>query len=87
MTDFEHWAAAWHDIWIELEGLASLESICPCNNCMTREGSELRRVGRSILEQIENRGRTREARMEEIERRRDTVLAECNPNLPTYEAK
>ncbi|MEE8607470.1 MAG: hypothetical protein V3S55_07700 [Nitrospiraceae bacterium] len=30
---------------------------------------------------------TREARMEEIERRRDSVLAEYNPNLPTYEAK
>ncbi len=35
----------------------------------------------------EPRTPTREARLEEIERRRDSVLAECNPNLPTYEAK
>lgn len=46
----------------------------------------------SQLESLEewkarNEAQTREARLEEIERRRDTVLAEANPNLPTYEAK
>ncbi len=72
-----------------------------CNAILRELWAEGRQY-RSLMEQLEDRTTTREdfrtyceeqdrkshaERMEEIERRRDTVLAECNPNLPTYEAK
>ena len=56
--------------------------VCPCDNC-----AAFREASRRYHERKHNKPMTREARIEEIERKRDAVLAECNPNLPTYEAK
>ncbi len=81
--------------------IATFENtICPCDlpSCVERRARSLttdpesrtptfdeQEVAR--LSAARAQPQTREARIEEIERRRDSVLAEHNPNLPTYEAK